>query len=99
MRETEFLQTLHFNTFGGDGTAVNQSVPIVLPATEEDKVMIDGKAAIALAYDGKTVAILQAPEVYDGIREERCSRSFGLANDGHPYIKKIYEEGPFLVGG
>jgi len=103
MREKEFLQTLHFNAIGhGGGTAsVNQSVPIVLPCTEEDKARIeaDSVSAIALVYEGKTVAILQEPEVYDGIKEERCSRTFGLAHEGHPYVKQIYEEGNFLVGG
>lgn len=84
MREKEFLQTLHFNAISRH----NQSVPIVLPCTDEQKEAIQGKEAIALCHDGKIVAILRTPEVYAGIKEERCSRTFGLNHDGHPYASK-----------
>jgi len=100
MREMEFLQCLHFNTIQtAEGERINQSVPIVLPATLEEKALIEGKDAIALAYEGKTVAILSKPEVYDAIKEERCSRTFGLHDTGHPYVEMVYAEGDFLVGG
>jgi 3'-phosphoadenosine 5'-phosphosulfate synthase len=82
MREKEFLQALHFNAISRH----NQSVPIVLPCTAEQKAAIEGKDAITLCYGGKAVAILRAPEVYNGIKEERCSRTFGLNHEGHPYV-------------
>jgi 3'-phosphoadenosine 5'-phosphosulfate synthase len=99
MREDEFLQCLHFNTIEFDGERTNQSVPIVLPANDEEKALIEGKDAISLSYEGKVVAILNKPEVYDAIKEERCSRTFGLHDTGHPYVKQIYDEGNYLVGG
>jgi ATP sulfurylase len=171
MREKEFLQVLHFNTIlQPDGERTNQSVPIVLPCTTEEKAWITGSDAIALVYEGKTVAILNKPEVssmkwvacfyhvhvsilhasrahthththahtharthththtrahththththtyththshththththqvFDAIKEERCSRTFGLHHTGHPYVAQIYADGDYLVGG
>ena len=96
MREKEFQQSLHFNATSG---STNQSVPIVLPVTLAQKAEIEGAAAITLTYEGKSVAILREPEVYDAIKEERCSRQFGINHTGHPYIAKIHEAGDFNVGG
>ena len=52
MRERELLQCLHFGTLLDDGV-VNQSVPIVLPLSTEDKLRLEGKDAIALTFQGK----------------------------------------------
>ena len=54
MREREMLQCLHFATLMDDGV-VNQSVPIVLPVTTEDKLRLEGENSIALTYQGKSV--------------------------------------------
>jgi len=98
MREREFLQCQHFDTLL-DGGVTNQSIPIVLPVQSVDKERLDGKPAFVLTYQGQKVAILRAPEFYDHRKEERCSRMFGTANKGHPYIQMIYESGDWLVGG
>ena len=73
MREKEFLKCIHFNQIDG----VNQSVPIVLPINAEDKASIAGAAKITLTYEGKDMAIMNAPEVYDHVKEERAARTFG----------------------
>lgn len=96
MREMDYLKTLHFNTIE---EGVNQSVAIVLPCDDAQKAAIQDKDAITLTYEGKDVAIMRKPEVYDAIKEERCSRQFGLHDTGHPYVKQIYDYGDFLVGG
>lgn len=98
MREREFLQSQHFNCLLDDGMS-NMSVPIVLPITTEDKAKVSGHAAFALRYKGKVVAIMRDPEIYEHRKEERCSRQFGLSNQGHPYCKMIFESGDWLVGG
>jgi len=98
MTEKEYMACLHFNTIPGG--ASNQSVPITCPCTAEQRAEIKDKDAITLVYDGKDVAILNKPEVYDAIKEERSGRMFGLSgNTGHPYIERIYEWGDFNVGG
>ena len=50
------LQCLHFATLLDDGV-VNQSVPIVLPVSTEDKLRLEGENSIALTYQGKSVHI------------------------------------------
>lgn len=101
MRENEYLQTLHFNCLisEDDATRENQSVPIVLSCTEEDKNRLEKSHAIALLYNGEPVATLRNPEFYRQRKEERCSRQFGTNNPKHPYIKMINESGNYLAGG
>jgi len=95
MREREFLQSIHFNAIDG----VSQSVPIVLDVNAEQKAAIEGQEFITLTYEGKDMAIMAKPEVYDHVKEERASRTFGLSDKGHPYVEKIFASGDFLVGG
>lgn len=98
MREDQFLQCQHFNCLL-DGGITNQSIPIVLPVTNEDKEKLMGKPAFALRYNGRPMAILRCPEFYPHRKEERCARQFGTTNPGHPYVKIINESGDWLVGG
>ncbi|XP_017780254.1 PREDICTED: bifunctional 3'-phosphoadenosine 5'-phosphosulfate synthase-like [Nicrophorus vespilloides] len=99
MREEQYLQTQHFNCQFNNGNSVNQSVPIVLPLSTEDKLRMEESSAISLWHSNVCVAILRKPEFFFHRKEERCARQFGTTNKDHPYIKKIYESGDWLVGG
>ena len=57
MREREYLQTLHFN-ISLDNGIISQSIPIVLPVSNQDKETLNGSAAIALIYNNNRVAVL-----------------------------------------
>ncbi|RVW23018.1 ATP sulfurylase 1, chloroplastic [Vitis vinifera] len=62
MRESEFLQTLHFNSLRlDDGSFVNMSVPIVLAIDDAEKHQIGDSTKVALV-DSKdnTIAILSS---------------------------------------
>ncbi|CAL1261120.1 unnamed protein product [Larinioides sclopetarius] len=98
MREREYLQCLHFGCLL-DGGVTNQSIPIVLPISTEDKERLYDVSAFALRYNGNCVAILRNPEFFEHRKEERCSRQFGTSNKGHPYIKMVFESGDWLAGG
>ena len=54
MREREFLQCQHFGCLM-DGGVVNQSVPIVLPVSTEDKERLMEENAFTLVYEGRWV--------------------------------------------
>lgn len=100
MREDDMLTCQHFNTITRDGQKHNQSIPIVLPVDDEAKARIEGKPAIALSYEGKTLAILRSPEVYGHRKEERCARTWGMYSTEHPHMKAhINDAGNWLVGG
>lgn len=60
MRESEFLQTLHFNSIRlEDGSVVNMSVPIVLAIDDSQKNQVDGSSSVALVVDeNNPIAIL-----------------------------------------
>lgn len=103
MRETEYLQVIHFGTllngmFLPDGV-INMSIPIVLPVSAEDKTRLEGCSEIVLTHEGRRVAILQDPEFYEHRKEERCSHVWGTTCAKHPYIKMVMESGDWLVGG
>ncbi|CAN7937011.1 unnamed protein product, partial [Ixodes hexagonus] len=98
MRESEYLQSQHFGCHL-EGGVTNQSIPIVLAVTTEDKERLDNEESIALRWKGKVYAILRQPEFFPHRKEERCSRQFGTSTPGHPYIKMINESGDWLVGG
>ena len=81
---------------------VSMSIPIVLPITDFTKFGVEksGKPAVALTTkDGVVVAILRNPEIYKNRKEEIVTRTFGVIDPGHPYIKHIYSGGDWLLGG
>lgn len=61
MRESEFLQTLHFNSLRlDDGSFVNMSVPIVLAIDDAQKLRIGDSTRVALFdSDDNLIAILK----------------------------------------
>ena len=71
------------------GHIENQTIPIVLSCTTEDKERLKLSSVIALCYNQKFVALLKQPEFYEHRKEERCARVFGTTNSEHPYIKVI----------
>jgi 3'-phosphoadenosine 5'-phosphosulfate synthase len=103
MRETEYLQCLHYEHVYVPGQGMQSlPVPIVLPIQEELKKKLEasGASKIALAYEGKLVGTLSAPEYFEHRKEERATRTFGInADKGHPYIEMIMDAGEWLVGG
>ena len=78
---------------------INQSIPIVLPVSTEDKERLGGAASLALKYKGEVVAVLRQPEFFEHRKEERACRQFGLSHPDHPYVKMINESGDWLCGG
>ncbi|KAL6007275.1 Sigma1B-adaptin [Asimina triloba] len=102
MRESEFLQTLHFNCLRlHDGTLVNMSVPIVLAIDDEQKQGIGQHRKVALV-DSKDnlVAILNDIEIYRHNKEERIARTWGTTATGLPYVEEtITNSGNWLIGG
>lgn len=81
---------------------VSMSIPIVLPISDFTKFCVEksGKSSVALSTkDGVVVAILRNPEIYKNRKEEIVTRTFGVIDPGHPYIKHIYSGGDWLLGG
>ncbi|XP_065568021.1 bifunctional 3'-phosphoadenosine 5'-phosphosulfate synthase-like isoform X1 [Artemia franciscana] len=98
MREREYLQIQHFNCLLDEGKS-SLSIPIVLPITTDEKEKLKDTSAFTLKYNGSPVAIMRMPEFFEHRKEERCARTFGTTNPGHPSIKMIMESGDWLVGG
>ncbi|KAG7013521.1 ATP sulfurylase 1, chloroplastic [Cucurbita argyrosperma subsp. argyrosperma] len=103
MRESEFLQTLHFNSLRlHDGSVVNMSVPIVLAIDDAVKTRIGASSKVALfGSDDRLVAILNdSIEIYKQPKEERIARTWGTTAPGLPYVDEaIKNAGNWLIGG
>ncbi|XP_071874166.1 bifunctional 3'-phosphoadenosine 5'-phosphosulfate synthase 2 isoform X1 [Bombus fervidus] len=99
MREYQYLQCQHFKTIEQNGDVINQSIPIVLPISTEQKESYTNAPALTLKYKGQDIAILRKPEFFAHRKEERCCREFGTNDLGHPYVRMIHESGDWLVGG
>ncbi|XP_068986488.1 bifunctional 3'-phosphoadenosine 5'-phosphosulfate synthase 2-like isoform X2 [Bombus flavifrons] len=99
MREYQYLQCQHFKTIEQNGDVINQSIPIVLPVSTEQKESYTAAPALTLKYKDRDIAILRRPEFFAHRKEERCSREFGTNDLGHPYVRMIHESGDWLVGG
>lgn len=102
MRESEFLQTLHFNSLRlENGSVVNMSVPIVLAIDDLQKQSIGESKRVALVdSDDNTVAILSDVEIYKHPKEERIARTWGTTAPGLPYVEEtIAGSGNWLIGG
>ncbi|XP_044487110.1 ATP sulfurylase 1, chloroplastic-like [Mangifera indica] len=102
MRESEFLQTLHFNSLRlDDGSVVNMSVPIVLAIDDEQKHRVGASTRVALVdSDDNAVAILSDIEIYKHPKEERTARTWGTTAPGLPYVDHVITNaGNWLIGG
>ncbi|KAF5736793.1 hypothetical protein HS088_TW14G00947 [Tripterygium wilfordii] len=102
MRESEFLQTLHFNSLRlEDGSVVNMSVPIVLAIDDAQKSRIGESTRVALVdAEENTIAILNDIEIYKHPKEERIARTWGTTAPGLPYVDEtITNAGNWLIGG
>eukprot|EP00094_Tigriopus_californicus_P000450 TCALIF_00438-PB protein Name:"Similar to Papss1 Bifunctional 3'-phosphoadenosine 5'-phosphosulfate synthase 1 (Mus musculus)" AED:0.34 eAED:0.34 QI:141/1/0.75/1/0.66/0.5/4/0/570 len=99
MRESEYLQCLHFNCFVGDKKS-NQSIPIVLAITDQDRARLEGCDALALTRKGQVLAVLRRPDIFKHNKEERCARTFGTTHSEHPMIKvSDYSSPKILIPG
>ena len=88
MRESQYLQTLHFNCLF-DGQVNNQSVPIVLPINTDQKDAIEKGAGVVLKHEKVTVALMKNVDIFPHRKEERICRQFGTCHQNHPYIKVV----------
>ncbi|KAK5975518.1 Bifunctional 3'-phosphoadenosine 5'-phosphosulfate synthase [Trichostrongylus colubriformis] len=82
---------------------VNQSIPIVLPITDEQKQGITNgdevSPQIALTHQGVVLAVLSDGEVFAHRREERVARQFAFSDPRHPAVEQILASGPWCLGG
>ncbi|KAH7444870.1 hypothetical protein KP509_02G094800 [Ceratopteris richardii] len=102
MRQTEYLQALHFNFLRlHDGSIVNMSVPIVLAIDDLQKESLGHSSAVSLVGpNGNLVAILRDIEIYKHNKEERIARTWGTIAPGLPYVEEaIVHAGNWLIGG
>ncbi|KHJ92715.1 sulfate adenylyltransferase [Oesophagostomum dentatum] len=82
---------------------VNQSIPIVLPITDEQKESLckdaEVPSRIALTHNDAVLAVLCDGEVFAHRREERVARQFAFSDPRHPAVAQVLSSGPWCLGG
>lgn len=100
MDEDELLQCMHFKTITVDNMTHNQSIPIVLPITDEEEASIHKMSSVCLNHQGKSIGLLTDIKAYEDRKRERASRTFGCLDSKHPVIDSIINSNTkWLLGG
>ena len=76
------------------------SIPVVLPATEEEaKALVPGTQAALVAPDGEIAATIDVSEVFDRDREREAEKVFRTRDGAHPGVAALWRMGSRCVAG
>ncbi len=76
------------------------SVPIVLPASEEEALELGpGTTAVLEAPDGAMAGLVDVEEVYDRALEREAKAVYGTTDTDHPGVAAVQALGPKYVAG
>ncbi|KJH43379.1 sulfate adenylyltransferase [Dictyocaulus viviparus] len=82
---------------------VNQSIPIVLTITEQQRMSItignEIAQQIALTHNGSVLAVLNDGEVFAHRQDERAARQYAFVDARHPGVEQVLSGGPWCLGG
>lgn len=87
MRVCVIFKCQHFKTIEQNGDVINQSIPIVLPVSTEQKESYTAAPALTLKYKDRDIAILRKPEFFAHRKEERFDYVFSV----NFYFSKILQ--------
>lgn len=75
------------------------SIPIVLPASEEEVSLLSINEKAALTFDGKLYGEIEVKEIYNVDRSEELSKVFLTDDTNHPGVKAALARKSHYVGG
>jgi sulfate adenylyltransferase len=76
------------------------TIPITLPATEEEKSSLRAGDDVALrSRDGRLIAVLHLAEIFKYDKQLEAERVYRTTEEKHPGVKAIYAQGDHLLGG
>ncbi|SUM68017.1 sulfate adenylyltransferase [Staphylococcus saccharolyticus] len=76
------------------------SIPITLPVTEDEADQLNIGDNVALyGEDGKLYGTLKLEEKYTYDKEKEARLVYGITEDEHPGVKKVYEKGNIYLAG
>ena len=75
------------------------TIPIVLDITEKEADKLSREEPVALYYNDRPLALLEAPRVYQFNPKEWAQQVFGTTDAHHPGVSKVLAMKPRLIGG
>ncbi|GAW31066.1 sulfate adenylyltransferase [Carboxydocella sp. JDF658] len=76
------------------------SMPITLSVSAEQAASLKPGQEVALVGADQTIyGLLQVEEVYSYDKREEARQVFRTEDEAHPGVKRLYEQGEYLVGG
>lgn len=94
--QEDFLCVLHSMRLSND---MPWTIPIILDVSPDDIAGVREGDELALAYDGKPVAIIKVEEIYGWDRKEYVRFVYKTDSVSHPGVAKTFKRKELLIGG
>ncbi|MGH2731323.1 MAG: sulfate adenylyltransferase, partial [Actinomycetota bacterium] len=75
------------------------SLPITLPATDDEIAAIGDGGRAAIVHEGRPVAVIDVEDVFEFDAEHEASLTYRTTDEGHPGVEYIYSQPRHYVGG
>jgi sulfate adenylyltransferase len=75
------------------------SLPITLPATEEEVENFKKGDRVAITHDGRPIAIIDVEDIFTYDVKDEAQKTYRTTDEAHPGVAYLYSQGPYYVGG
>lgn len=75
------------------------SLPITLPATEDEATRLTSGGRAAVVHEGRVVAVVDVEDVYRPDVTREAALTYGTTDEAHPGVAYLRSQGPVYVGG
>lgn len=75
------------------------SLPITLPATDEEVKALGVGGRAALVHEGAVVGLIDVDEVYEYDAKDEAQNTYGTTDEAHPGVAYLYSQPPQYVAG
>lgn len=81
------------------GDVWTMPIPWQVPKEEWQKLSVGNRVGLSFGPDGKVHAFLDIGDIFEIDLENTLRQWFGTCDHAHPGVRRIYELGPYCLGG
>lgn len=75
------------------------TIPVTLSLTEQDAGQVQAGDRIALAYEGRPLAVMEVTDRFTRDKQHEARQVYRTDEDKHPGVAALYREGDVVIGG
>lgn len=75
------------------------SLPITLPATDEEVAKLEAGKAAAITYEGRVIAVIEVEDIYSFDARNEAEKTYRTTDDAHPGVAYLKSLPGNYVGG